>query len=100
LSPEDISEHFGESPHCKNLKFENSDESRTHLGELKGSLTSESQKSGHDLHWTKNKIGIMFKHNFYGFFIHSLFNLLLLLWGTVTVEHNLIKKRYNITDVI
>jgi len=23
MSPEDISEHFGESHHCQNLKFEN-----------------------------------------------------------------------------
>jgi hypothetical protein len=28
MSPEDISENFGESHHCKNLKFENFDESQ------------------------------------------------------------------------
>jgi len=40
-SPEHISENFGESYHCKNIKFENFDESQqktVHLGELQGSL--------------------------------------------------------------
>jgi hypothetical protein len=34
----DISENFGESHHCENLKFKNFGESRTQLGELQGSL--------------------------------------------------------------
>jgi len=38
ISPEDISEHFCRSHHCKNLKFEDFGESSTSLGELQGSL--------------------------------------------------------------
>lgn len=46
ISREDISEIFGESHHCENLKFENFNESQlkmvsiwTHLVELQVSLT-------------------------------------------------------------
>ena len=38
MSQEDISENFDESRHCKNLKFENFGESRTHLSKLQRSL--------------------------------------------------------------
>jgi len=41
LSSEDISENLSESHHCKNLKSENFDESRTHLVELQGTLFRE-----------------------------------------------------------
>lgn len=38
MSPEGIGENFGDSHCCKNLKFENFSESRTHLCELQGTL--------------------------------------------------------------
>ena len=38
MSPEYISEKFGEYQHCKNLKFENLDEYPTENGELQESL--------------------------------------------------------------
>ena len=40
MSPEDISENFGESHHCKNWKFETENgESRTQQDELQWPLT-------------------------------------------------------------
>ena len=43
--PEDISENFGKSHHCKKPKFENFSESQlTHLGELQGFLMKPSRQ--------------------------------------------------------
>ena len=38
MSPEDISENLGEFHNCKKNSFEKFGKSRTHLGELQGSL--------------------------------------------------------------
>ena len=55
MNPEDISENFGVSHHWKNIKFENlgesqlkNGESRTHLGELQGSLITHKYQRLHE----------------------------------------------------
>ena len=60
MSPEDISENFGEFHHCSNLKFENFGKSqlkivspRLNLGKLQGSLYVYAKFPVYDLHIVK-----------------------------------------------